>query len=155
MIWAYRTSVRTATKTTPYKLMYGVDAIIPLELKIPSLRISLKGVIDDDSYHTLHLNHLELLDECHLKALQHLQSYQNTLPKQYNQSVLPRAFNIGDLVHCENQRNVNVPPDQRGKFCQNWLGPYIVTFVYGSGAYGLSYMDSTTLKVPINIAHLR
>lgn len=49
-----------ATGTTPYNLVYGNDAIMPLELEIPSLRISLKGVIDDDSYRTLHLNQLGL-----------------------------------------------------------------------------------------------
>lgn len=69
--------------------------------------------------------------------------------------MLPRAFNIGDLVLCENKRNVNAPPGQQGKFSLNWLGPYIVTSVYGSGAYGLSYMDGTPLKEPVHVAHLR
>lgn len=126
-----------ATGTTLYNLMYGANAIMPLKLAIPSLRISLKEVIDDDSYRTLHLNQLELLDELHLKAFQHLQAYQKYLSKQCNQSVLPQAFKIGDLVLCENRRNVNAPLNQRGKFSQNWLGPYIVTSVYGSSAYVL------------------
>ncbi|XP_059067709.1 uncharacterized protein LOC131858476 [Cryptomeria japonica] len=64
--------------------------------------VSLKGVIDDDSSHTLHLNQLELLDECRLKALQHLQDYQKFLSKQYNESVLPRTFKKSDLVLYEN-----------------------------------------------------
>lgn len=68
-------SVYTATRMMPYNLVYGADTIMPLELEIPSLRISLKGVIDDDSYHTLCLNQLELLDENHFKVLQHLQTY--------------------------------------------------------------------------------
>lgn len=108
-----------ATETTPDNLVYGVDTIMPLDLEIPSLHISLKGVIDDDSYHNLYLNKLKLLDEHHLKALQYLQAYQKSLPKQYNQSVLPQAFKIGDLVLCKNQQNFNVPPDQRGKFSPN------------------------------------
>lgn len=49
-LWAYRKSVRIATGTTPYNLVYGADAIMPLELEIPSLRVSLKGIVDDDSY---------------------------------------------------------------------------------------------------------
>ncbi|XP_057854567.2 uncharacterized protein LOC131064446 [Cryptomeria japonica] len=107
------------------------------------------------SYARLSLSMLELLDEHRLKALQHLQAYQKSQSRQYNQSVLPRTFQIGDLVLYENQRNVNTPPDQCGKFSPNWLGPYIVTSVYGSGAYGLSSMDGTPLKEPINAAHLR
>ncbi|XP_077242560.1 uncharacterized protein LOC143883083 [Tasmannia lanceolata] len=38
-LWAYRTSVRTSTGATPYSLTYGMEAILPIELKIPSLRI--------------------------------------------------------------------------------------------------------------------
>lgn len=49
-LWAYRKSMHIATGCTPYYLVYGVDVIIPLELEIPSLRVSLKGIVDDDSY---------------------------------------------------------------------------------------------------------
>lgn len=44
-LWAYRTSVHTNTGENPFSLVYGDEAIIPLELEIPSLRISLQGDI--------------------------------------------------------------------------------------------------------------
>ena len=37
-IWAYRTTYRTSTQATPYALVYGVEAVLPLERQIPSLR---------------------------------------------------------------------------------------------------------------------
>lgn len=36
-LWAYRTSKRTPTSTTPYALMYGHDAFLPLEINVHSL----------------------------------------------------------------------------------------------------------------------
>ncbi|KAJ6941973.1 hypothetical protein NC652_007912 [Populus alba x Populus x berolinensis] len=36
---AYRTTVRSSTGTTPYSLVYGMEAVMPLELEIPSLRV--------------------------------------------------------------------------------------------------------------------
>ncbi|KAM2386308.1 hypothetical protein ACFX1X_038800 [Malus domestica] len=36
-LWAYRTSLRSATGTTPYALTYGHDAMLPVELSINSL----------------------------------------------------------------------------------------------------------------------
>jgi len=36
---AYRTSVRTSTGVTPYSLVYGMEAILPTEVEIPSFRI--------------------------------------------------------------------------------------------------------------------
>ncbi|CAL0323819.1 unnamed protein product [Lupinus luteus] len=35
----YRTSVRTSTGATPYSLVYGMEAVLPIEVEIPSLRV--------------------------------------------------------------------------------------------------------------------
>ena len=62
-LWAYRTNIRTPTGATPYSLVYGSEAILPLEVEIPSLRVSLKGLIPDEEYRVNRLQELELLDE--------------------------------------------------------------------------------------------
>ena len=36
---AYRTGVRTSTGATPYSLVYGTEAVLPIEVEIPSLRV--------------------------------------------------------------------------------------------------------------------
>lgn len=94
-------SVRIATGTTPY-LVYGPDAIMPLELEIPSLRVSLKGIVDDDSYREQRLQQLEMLDEQCINALEHIQVYHKTLQRSYNDKVIQRSFSVGDLVLYEN-----------------------------------------------------
>ncbi|XP_024195876.1 uncharacterized protein LOC112199042 [Rosa chinensis] len=38
-LWAYRTSKRNPTATTPYALMFGHDAVLPLEVHVQSLRV--------------------------------------------------------------------------------------------------------------------
>ncbi|KAL0337744.1 UNVERIFIED_CONTAM: hypothetical protein Scaly_2049500 [Sesamum calycinum] len=38
-LWAYQTTHRTATQTTPYSLVYKVEVVLPSESQIPSLRI--------------------------------------------------------------------------------------------------------------------
>ncbi|PKI73948.1 hypothetical protein CRG98_005673 [Punica granatum] len=35
---AYRTSIRSSTGTTPYSLVYGMEAVLPIEVEIPSMR---------------------------------------------------------------------------------------------------------------------
>ncbi|KAL0290938.1 UNVERIFIED_CONTAM: hypothetical protein Sangu_2552100 [Sesamum angustifolium] len=37
-LWAYRTTVKTPTQATLYALVYRVEAVLPLEQQIPSLR---------------------------------------------------------------------------------------------------------------------
>ncbi|XP_019246309.1 PREDICTED: uncharacterized protein LOC109225958 [Nicotiana attenuata] len=40
VLWAYRTTPKTSTGETPYSLVYGTDAVIPVEVGEPSLRYS-------------------------------------------------------------------------------------------------------------------
>jgi len=35
----YRTSMRTSTGTTSFSLVYGMEAVLPFEVEIPSLRV--------------------------------------------------------------------------------------------------------------------
>nr|CAN66315.1 hypothetical protein VITISV_035172 [Vitis vinifera] len=37
-LWAYRTSFRTSTEATPYSLVYGMEAVLPVEMEMGSLR---------------------------------------------------------------------------------------------------------------------
>ena len=38
VLWAYRTTSRTSTGETPFSLAYGVEAMILMEIGVPSLR---------------------------------------------------------------------------------------------------------------------
>ena len=41
--WTYRTSFRTSTgATVPYSLVYGMEAVLPIEIEMGSLRVALK-----------------------------------------------------------------------------------------------------------------
>ncbi|XP_074297816.1 uncharacterized protein LOC141628596 [Silene latifolia] len=75
-LWAYRTTYKTPTKATPYALVYGVEAVLPLELQIPSLRIAIQEGLTEDENDKLRLAELEALDEKRLEAQQKLQGYQ-------------------------------------------------------------------------------
>ena len=46
VVWAYRTTTRTATGETPFAMAFGVEAIIPVEMGLPSLRV--KNFNDDN-----------------------------------------------------------------------------------------------------------
>ena len=40
VIWAYRTAYKTAVGTTPFELVYGQNAILPIEFLVPMLRVA-------------------------------------------------------------------------------------------------------------------
>nr|KYP61940.1 Pro-Pol polyprotein [Cajanus cajan] len=45
ILWAYRNSPRDATKTTPYKLVYGHDAILPLDINLQSIHMQKQIIV--------------------------------------------------------------------------------------------------------------
>ena len=81
-LWAYRTSIHNPIGATPFSLVYGSEAILPIEIELPSLRISLKNLMSKEEYRVARLHELELLDERRLHALNHLRVYQNRLQLQ-------------------------------------------------------------------------
>lgn len=40
-LWACRTSFRTSTRATPYSLVYGIEAMLLIELEMGLLRVAL------------------------------------------------------------------------------------------------------------------
>ena len=142
------------TGATPFALVYGAEVVLPIEVEIPSLQVSLRGLITDDENRISKLQELELLDERRQVAFNHLRAYQKWISKSYNKKVRPWDFQFGDLVLREKPKN-RQQRIQKGKFKPNWLGPYIITEVFGSSAYQLSTTEGEKLKEPINALHLK
>ena len=42
-LWGYRTTTRTATGQTPFSLVYGSEAVLPIETEIKSLRVVMEA----------------------------------------------------------------------------------------------------------------
>ena len=46
-LWTYRTSFRTSTGATPYSIVYGMEAVLPVEIKMGYLRVTLEQQISE------------------------------------------------------------------------------------------------------------
>ena len=67
-LWAYRVAHKTAIGTTPFNMVYGLDAILPLEFLVPTLRVAKEL---EWTGHKLsdRLEELEKLDETRLAVV--------------------------------------------------------------------------------------
>ncbi|PKI48637.1 hypothetical protein CRG98_030965 [Punica granatum] len=68
---AYRTSIRLSTGATPYSLVYGMEAVLPVEVEIPSMRVLAKSKLKEAEWAKLRYEQLNLIDEKRLTALCH------------------------------------------------------------------------------------
>ena len=71
-LWAYRTSFRTSTGATPYSLVYGMEAVLPVEIEMGSFRVALEQQISEAEWVQSRLDQLSLLDERRLRAANHI-----------------------------------------------------------------------------------
>jgi hypothetical protein len=95
VLWALRTNINRATRHTPFNLVYGADAVLPLEIYLGSMRVAYFNAENQAEARELDSN---LLEERHNTALANVQKYQDSLKRYYNKSVVQRELNIGDLV---------------------------------------------------------
>ena len=68
-LWAYRVTVRTPTQATPFSLIYGSEAVLPLEVQLPSLRVAIQDEVTQDEQVQLRFQELDALEEGRLHAL--------------------------------------------------------------------------------------
>ncbi|XP_038886700.1 uncharacterized protein LOC120076831 [Benincasa hispida] len=62
-LWAYRTTHCTPTGVTLYSLVYGVEAVLPLEREIPTLKMAVQEGLTTEDNAKLRLQELKALDE--------------------------------------------------------------------------------------------
>ena len=150
VLWAYRTTQKSATRETPFALAFGTEAVAPVEVRIKSPRIELASEEQNDE--ALRLN-LELLDERREQVLQRTEEYQRRTAKYYNKKVKPRSYGPGDLVLKK------LLPARRnpvhGKLGPNWEGPFIITRVVKPGNYELQAEEGKILQHTWNTEHLK
>ena len=42
-LWGYRTIVRTSTEVTPFSLVFGTEAVLPIKVEMESLKVMVKA----------------------------------------------------------------------------------------------------------------
>ena len=63
------------------------------------------------------------------------------MKRAYGKKMVPKEFEVGDMVLQENISNTIAKDELKGKFKLNWVGPYIITKVFGRVSYRLSTLD--------------
>ena len=124
VLWAYRTTRKSATQETPFALDFGTEAVALVEIGLKSPRIELASAEQNEEALRLNLDHL---DEKSEQVLKRIKDYQRKTARYYDQKVKPRSYKPGDLV-LKKLLPVRKKPTH-GKLGPNWEGPYIVSRV--------------------------
>ncbi|GKV33443.1 hypothetical protein SLEP1_g41961 [Rubroshorea leprosula] len=150
VLWSCRTTPSSATGETPFSLAYGAEAVIPVEVGLPSDRA---GRHDDLNNERLLRENLDFIEEVREMSRIRNVAHQNRVAKFYNKRVRARQFQVGDLVL--RKAGLTNTQSHMGKLAPNWEGPYMVVRVKRPGSYMLADIHGHQLPYLWNVQNLK
>jgi len=147
VIWSYHTTPHSSTQETPFRMVYGSDAMIPIEVMEPSARVLFAQAEENDRNL---LNNLDFQEEVRARAQLKEETSKRRAARRYDSKVRKRSLKQGDLVL---RKKPGV--EQPGKLHALWEGPFRVKDEVGKGAYCLERLDGKRVPRTWNAASLR
>ena len=141
MLWSYRTTPQSTTGETPFRLVYGTDVVIQVEIGEPSWRV----MYTPPNNQEILREELDLVDEVRELVRLTEMSRKQRVAQRYNPKVVKREFVVDDLVL--RRVSIGLKNAKDGKLEANWEGPYRVIRSTRNGAYALETLQGgTTVK---------
>lgn len=148
ILWAYRTDPRKPTGESAFRLTFGTEALVPVEVGEESLRVKNYDPLSNEE--GIRAN-LDLLSERRDSAVIRMANYQQKTTKYFG-SVRPREFQVGDRVL---RSTLASDPTHTKKLDPTWEGPYLISQAWKPGTYILSRMDGSIIANTWHATHLR
>jgi hypothetical protein len=134
-----------STGFTPFKLLFGDEAITPEEAKAGSIRTTASAEDEADYQVTK-----DTIEGTRLQAIEHINKYQAETIRWRDRKVRLKNIKPGHLVLW---RVAN--PDTVGKLQLKWEGPFLVVSSSRPGSYRLKDMDDNDIHRSWNVGELQ
>jgi hypothetical protein len=145
VVWSHNTSISRSIGFTPFKLLFGDEAVTPEEAKVGSIR-TVASVEDKDNYSVAK----DTIEGTRLQAVENINKYQAKTIKWRDRKVRLKNIKPGHLVL---RRVAN--PDTLGKLQLKWEAPFLVVSSSRPGSYTLKDMDGNDIPRSWNADELR
>jgi hypothetical protein len=145
VVWSHNTSISRSTCFTPFKLLFGDEAITPEEAKAGSIR-TVASTEDEANYSIAK----DTIEGIRLQAMENINKYQAETIKWHDRKVRLKNIKPGHLVL---RRIAN--PDIVGKLQLKWEGPFLVVSSSRPGSYRLKDMDDNDIPRSWNADELQ
>jgi hypothetical protein len=145
VVWSHNTTTSRSTGFTPFKLLFGDEAITLEEAKAGSIRTT-ASVEGEADYQVTK----DTIEGTRLQAIEHINKYQAETIKWRDRKVRLKNIKPGHLVL---RRVAN--PDTVGKLQLKWEGSFLVVSSSRPGSYRLKDMDSNDIPRSWNADELR
>ena len=96
-MWAHRISRHGATKVTPFELVYGQEAVFPVEVNLDAYRLAKQNDLSVVDYHDLMMDNIDEVTDKRVKVLKEIEKDKLREARSYNK-VRSKSLHVGELV---------------------------------------------------------
>eukprot|EP00253_Pinus_taeda_P032149 PITA_32149 len=139
-LWADRLTTKRSIGTSPYQLVYGMEAMCPSSLGILVIKL-LQEIQAEPNDIQRRINQTIHLQQTREEVYHRAQVLQENLKKIFDKRTKAEDFFIGDKVLKWDSRRED--RGKHGKFDFLWRGPFIIQTVQGNNTYFLKSIDGT------------
>lgn len=151
-LWEDRTRKKTSIGTSPYHLVYGLEPIFPIQLRIPTLQF-INEYYDEGNRRETRLQEILHLEERRDEALEKFTKHQVVVKRWFDKRSKVKAFRIYDLVLYWDKAHDH--KGEHGKFDKVWLGPYQILEILEDNAFRLKTLTGEDIPLPVNGQYLK
>jgi hypothetical protein len=148
-LWAHRISKHSATKVSPFELVYGQEAVLPVEISLNAVRFARQNDLTVGDYYDSMMDNIDEVTDKRVTALGEIEKDKIMVAKAYNKKVKAKSFQVGDLVW-----KIILPLRSKDrkfrKWSPSWEGPYKVKHVIFGNAYLLQTLQGKDLPKALN-----
>jgi hypothetical protein len=153
-LWAHRISRHGATKVTPFELVYGQEAVLPVEVNLDTYRLAKQNNFNVESYYALMMDNIDEVTDKHMEALVEIEKDKGRVARAYNKKVNAKSFQLGDLVW-KTILPIGSKSNNFGKWSPSWEGSYKVVKVCSGNSYMVETLKGQRLPRALNRRYLK
>jgi hypothetical protein len=91
-LWAHRISKHSATKVSPFELVYGQKAILHVEISLNAVRFAGQNDLTITDYYNLMMDNIDEVTDKRVIALGAIEKDKIMVAKAYNKKVKAKLF---------------------------------------------------------------
>jgi hypothetical protein len=147
-LWTHWASRHGAIKVMRFELIYGQEAMLPIEINLQVRRVAKQETLSAEEYTEIMMDMIDEAPESWFRALSEIEEEKLHVAKVDNQKLKGKSFQIGIFL-------LGIQDRKFGNWSPSWEGPFKVIGIITGNSYFVETLESQKLVKALNGKYLK